>query len=70
MADKKEIFGNGWENQYGGVRVSVNLEQLNMLPVDKYGNVSLFVQKRKSPDEKSKATHFVKENKPKEEAPF
>lgn len=55
---------SAWETQYG-INVSINLEKIKNLPVDNYGNVKIYVGKRKQVDEKSKATHYVKENKPK-----
>jgi len=72
----KNYLGNGWENtQYELVNVSVNLEKLNALPKDSYGNVKITVAKMKQPNEKSKATHtvyendYVKTDKPAEEKP-
>lgn len=60
---EKNYLGNGWENtQYELVNVSVNLEKLNALPVDSYGNVKITVAKMKQPNAKSKATHTVYEN--------
>lgn len=61
--EKDKYVGKGWENKYG-ISVQVNLKELQSLPVDNYGNVRIYVGKRKSPDEKSKATHWVKEQKP------
>lgn len=61
--EKEKYYGKGWETQYG-INISVNLKDIQSLPVDAYGNIKLFVGKRKSQDEKSKATHFVKESKP------
>ena len=55
--------GTAWENQYG-INVSLNLEKLKQMPVDAYGNVKVYVGKRKEVDAKSKATHWVKESKP------
>lgn len=64
MENQTENYvGTGWENQYG-INVSINLEKIKNLPVDNYGNVKVYVGKRKSVDEKSKATHWVKESKP------
>lgn len=60
----ENYVGIGWQNDYG-VNISINVEKLNQLPKDNYGNVKLFVGKRKEVDEKSKATHWVKESKPK-----
>ena len=60
MADKNFV-GNGWAFQYG-VNISVNLEKLNTLPVDKWGNVKLSVVQLKNQNEKTKATHYVAED--------
>ena len=61
--EQDNYVGTGWENQYG-INVSINLEKIKALTPDAYGNVKVYVGKRKSPDEKSKATHWVKESKP------
>lgn len=63
METKDNYVGTGWENQYG-INVSINLEKIKQLTPDAYGNVKVYVGKRKSVDEKSKATHWVKESKP------
>lgn len=64
MENQTENYvGTGWENQYG-INVSINLEKIKALTPDAYGNVKVYVGKRKSVDEKSKATHWVKESKP------
>lgn len=65
MDNTENYVGIGWQNDYG-VNISVNLEKLNQLPKDSYGNVKLFVGKRKEVDAKSKATHWIKESKPKQ----
>lgn len=68
-------LGNGWEDQYGN-NVSINIEKLNQaiasgkLEVNKYGDVKLRVGKLKTPNEKSKATHYVAVPKPKSDLPF
>lgn len=61
--EKDNYVGTAWENQYG-INVSINLEKIKQLPVDNYGNVKIYVGKRKEVDAKSKATHWVKESKP------
>ena len=61
--EQDNYVGTGWENQYG-INVSINLEKIKALTPDAYGNVKVYVGKRKSPDDKSKATHWVKESKP------
>jgi hypothetical protein len=62
MADKTYV-GVGWEKKFndGGsaISISVKLVDVNKLAVDKYGNVRLVVATRRTPDEKSKATHSV-----------
>ena len=65
MENQKQdnYVGTAWENQYG-INVSLNLEKLKAMPVDAYGNVKVYVGKRKEIDTKSKATHWVKESKP------
>lgn len=65
MAEKNYV-GNGWQNQYGDIQISVKLEELNKLPVNQYGEVKLFVGKLREVNPKSKATHYVCESKPKE----
>lgn len=59
----KTFVGSGWEKKFdnGGsaISISVDLAKVNNLPVDKYGSVRLSVSTRKTPDEKSKATHSV-----------
>ena len=57
MADKTFV-GRGWAFKYG-VNISVNLEELNKLTPNQYGDVKLVVKERKEPDAKSKATHYV-----------
>ncbi len=61
--EKDNYVGTGWENQYG-INVSINLEKIKQLTPDAYGNVKVYVGKRKEVDAKSKATHWVKESKP------
>lgn len=68
QTQKDNYVGTGWENQYG-INVSLNLEKLKALPVDNYGNIKVYVGKRKEVDAKSKATHWVKESKPFEKKP-
>lgn len=62
MADK--IFvGKGWVKTFanGGsvINIKVNLAELNKLTPNQYGDIALVVGERKSPDEKSGATHYV-----------
>lgn len=58
---KDNYIGNAWQNQYG-INASLNLEKIKQLPVDNYGNVKVYIGKRKEVDPKSKATHYVKES--------
>jgi len=68
----KNFVGSGWKKTFenGGavLNMSLKLEALNKLPVDKYGNINIVAGARKSPDEgkspdeKSKATHWVAED--------
>jgi len=62
MAEKRYV-GVGWLKEFknGGhvLNISLKLDEVNKLPVDKYGNVYLVIGKRKEPDAKSKATHWV-----------
>lgn len=64
MSDKNYV-GSGWEKKFdnGGsiINLSLRLEDLNKLPVDKYGCIKLTVGSRQSAST-SKATHNVFEN--------
>lgn len=57
MADKVFV-GSGWGWEHG-VNISIKKEKIVNLPVDKFGNIRLQVNKRKEADEKSKSTHYV-----------
>jgi len=61
---EKNYLGNGWENQKfpDMINITVNLEKLNKLPVNEYGDVKLTVSKMREPSPKTKATHTVYEN--------
>ncbi len=63
MADKVYV-GNGWKSPKfdGVVNISLNLEKLNQLPVNEYGDIKLTVSKMREPNAKTKATHTVYEN--------
>ena len=65
-----KFVGTGWENQYGGIRISIKREELLNIPVNAYGDVLLYVGKRKQIDQKSKASHFVKYNPPENNQPI
>lgn len=64
-------LGNAWEDTYG-INVTVNLEKfeqairMGKLEKNSYGDVKIRVQKLKTPNERSKATHYVAVPKPKE----
>jgi hypothetical protein len=68
-------LGNAWEDTYG-INVTVNLEKfeqairMGKLEKNSYGDVKIRVQKLKTPNERSKATHYVAVPKPKPESPF
>ena len=68
-------LGNAWEDQYG-LNITINIEKfeqairLGQLEKNKYGDVRLRVQRLNSPNEKSKATHYVAVPKPKNDNPF
>ena len=68
-------LGNAWEDQYG-CNVTINIEKLNQaiatgkLEINKYGDVKVRVGKLKTPNEKSKATHYVAVPKAKNDLPF
>lgn len=42
---KEIVFGNGWS----AINLNINLDELNLLTPDKYGNVRLTLFKRKEP---------------------
>jgi len=70
MTDKL-YFGNGWEDQYG-MNISINIKAIQealesgKLEMNSYGDIKLRVGKRQAPHEKSKATHFISNQKPKD----
>jgi ubiquinone biosynthesis protein Coq4 len=64
MADKKFIKGfiKEIQTQYWNLfNISLNLEQLKELPVDKYGNIKLTMMKRKEVWQYND-THYMIEN--------
>ena len=73
MGKEQKFCGRGWEGKYD-IKISVKPEDFP--PVNKYGDVRLVVKRRRNPDEKSGATHFVVvddwyySQKAKEEDPF
>lgn len=62
-----KFVGKGWSTNYEGMRISLKREDLLTLPVNQYGDILLYVGKRKEQDPKSKATHFVKYNPPEDQ---
>jgi hypothetical protein len=54
----KKFVGSGWQSMYG-INIKVKPELLAGLPMNKFGEVSLYVGQLKKPNEKSKATHYV-----------
>ena len=57
----KIYCGSGWQSKFG-VHISIKKSELDKLPVNKWGDYMLEVVERKSPDDKSKATHYVSVN--------
>src|SRR3990167_8875524 len=65
--NEKNYVGKGWErtlklkdgNTITSLALSLKIDDLNKLPVNEYGDIKLIVGKRRSADEKSKATHWV-----------
>jgi len=62
MAEKIYV-GSGWEKTFsnGGSVINISIKQskiAGLVPND-YGDVKLVVAKRKEPDPKSNATHYV-----------
>ena len=60
MANKIYV-GNGWSHKFG-VNISVKKEELDKLPVNKYGDILLEVVQLRELNEKTKATHYVAVN--------
>lgn len=60
----KNYVGNGWKHPKfeDTINISLNLEKLNALPVNDYGDVKLTVSLMREPNSKTKATHTVYEN--------
>jgi hypothetical protein len=58
MSETKFV-GKGWAFQYG-INISLKKEDLMGLEPNQYGDIKLCVMARREPDEKTKATHFVK----------
>ena len=64
---ESKFVGKAWSTNYEGMRISLKREDLLTLPVNQYGDILLYVGKRKEIDPKSKATHFVKYNPPEDQ---
>jgi len=60
----KNYCGNGWAHPKfeNTINITVNLEKLQAMPVNSYGDIKLTVSKMKEPNAKTKATHTVYEN--------
>lgn len=59
----KNYLGNGWKaEKYDIINLSVNLEKLNQLTPNEYGDIKITVASMKEPNAKTKATHTVYEN--------
>ena len=60
----KNYCGNGWKHPKfdDTINISLNLEKLQAMPVNEYGDIKLTVSKMKEPNAKTKATHTVYEN--------
>lgn len=63
MPKSRTIVGIGWAKKFsnGGsvINLSLNLEKLLELPMDKFGNVFVEVNEASNPGERSKETHSV-----------
>jgi hypothetical protein len=73
MSEKNYIstFIKEREGKYGKfLTVSMKLEELQKLPVDKYGNVKVIIQERKEPDKWGNTHSMVEDTyKPKAQEP-
>ena len=72
------FLGNAWSDDYG-LNITVNVDKFKQalndgkLEINKYGDVRIRVQKLHTPNDKSKATHYVavpRPPKPKDDSPF
>lgn len=54
-----KFVGGGWETKFS-INIQLKKSDLDALPLDRWGNIFLAVGRRKSADEKTKQTHFVK----------
>jgi len=70
--DEITFLGNAWSDDYG-LNVTVNVEKFKQamkdgkLEINKYGDVRIRVQKLKTVNDRSKATHYVAVPKPPKE---
>lgn len=65
MAEGKVYVGSGWSfnSKFGEIfNLSIKKSDFDNLKTDKYGQVKLKLIKRKNPDPKSKATHYICED--------
>lgn len=62
----KNYVGSGWEKTFQDDSTLINLklkfDELIKLPTNHYGEIAITVCRRKEPDPKSKATHYVIED--------
>ena len=62
--DEITFLGNAWSDDYG-LNITVNVEKFKQaladgrLEINKYGDVRIRVQKLKTQNDRSKATHYV-----------
>jgi hypothetical protein len=63
--ENSKFIGQAWADEYG-ITASIKIEDLKRLiesgefPLNKYGEVRIRVGKLAKPNERSKATHFVR----------
>jgi len=76
--DEITFLGNAWSDDYG-LNITVNVEKFKQalsngrLEINKYGDVRIRVQKLKTQNDRSKATHYVAVPRPpkeKDDMPF
>lgn len=63
--ESSKFIGTGWKDE-SGITITIKVAELQKLvetgeyPVNNYGEVRVRVGKLQKPNEKSKATHFVR----------
>ena len=60
---QRNYVGKGWQSK-DEIFINIKLKKADLINIDEnqWGEISLTIAKRKTPDEKSKATHSVYEN--------